>query len=286
MKTNLIWNFASIMFAAAMLNSCSSDDEMTYRPNTWENAVSKKTFRPIKVEIGTRASITTTATLSTFNMYGASTAYTFAKEGTGWAGTPDKWPESAEDDDMVTFYANDGGTYDPSTNSVSFTMAEDAFNQKDFLVSTRTTSYTQSGGTVYLTFDHACAATKFIVHISNTLNTNLGASKLYFTSITLDNVKNSGKYSFASNSWTDVSGNSNYTLTNSVMEATTEQTELPCGNLFIIPQTLGENCTLTFNYKVGESGTEKSATISLNGRTLNIGEETIDIKLGTSTIKL
>ncbi len=271
MKTNLIWNFASIMFAAAMLNSCSSDDEMT--------------FRPINVEIGTRASITTTATLSTFNMYGASTAYTFAKEGTGWAGTPDKWPE-VEDDDMVTFYANDGGTYDPSTNSLSFTMAEDAFNQKDFLVSTRTTSYTKSGGTVYLTFDHACAATKFIVHISNTLNEALGASKLYFTSITLDNVKNSGKYSFASNSWTDVSGNSNYTLTNSVMEATTDNTELPCGNLFIIPQTLGENSTLTFNYKVGESGTEKSATISLKGRTLNIGEETIDIKLGTSTIKL
>lgn len=273
-----------LLLPAMSLVGCSSDDDNITPP--------AQTYRPLNVEINeTRAAITKTSTLTSFKLYAVdpATEYTLNKDDVGnWVPSPlSSWPLSADDDDKVTFYAIDGGSYSQSGQHVTLTVNEDAFNQKDLLVAKTDTSYTKSGGTLCLKFNHVCTAVNFYVNATNTLLGNLGGSTLYITEIKFCNVKNSGRYDLGTGEWTVLDGTSSYTLTDGTIAVTNTAVELPCKYLFMIPQTLGEDAKLEFKYKIGENGAEKSNSISLSGKTWNANEQKrIDIKLGTSLIEV
>lgn len=270
-----------LMLPVVVMVSCSSDDDVTV----------SQINRPLNVVIETtRAEATTTNTLSSFKMYAVNPSheYTLTKESGNWIPSPLTWPPSADDDDNVTFYAVDGGTYNKEGQFVSLELNEDAFQQKDLLVAKTVTSYAASNGTLHLNFKHVCAAVNFVVYASNTLLNSLSGSTLYITEMKLTGVKNSGHYNIAANEWTDVDGSGSYTLTTApiAVGAKADAVELPCKYVFMIPQVLGDDAKLEFKYKVGDNA-EKVNSISLAGKEWSISQQDkIEIKLGTGLINI
>lgn len=307
MKTKL-----SILLTAGLLVACSSDNETQPEAPVRHIRVVVNERPMISNEAKvrgaeTRAEITTTSTLKEFKMFGIIT-YTVSKTGDGWTVSGGYWPYGY---DVVSFYAYTDGDFYPNNETpyISFTqsaISEDAFHQHDLLVAKNTASYTKDLGTVSLTFDHACAAVNFNVQMTNKLATDerWGSNTLTVTSIKLNNVYNTGKYSYESSSdkkqgWNDLGYGivdnrpkpPTYTLINSDITVTTEPKALPCNSLFMIPQTrtakdpfdVTTDVYLEVTYKINNEA-EQTWNIPMDVNWEAGTEYTINIKLGTSLI--
>ncbi len=300
----------ALFLTAGLIAACSSDDERTapVSPSN-DGQPSADNVRPISVEVTqtpltpddpsarsmtTRSAVTTTETLSIFYMRGIysnlTSEYTVSKSDDTWTVTPNTWPGGSDNDDPTPFYAfTDGTFYDNSgTPYISFTIAENASTQHDLLVAKNNVAYSDHSGKVPLTFNHACAALEFNVYMTNKLSTWLAGKTLTVSRIILRNVSNTGKYYFESSSWNDVSGSAYYTLANSDMNITTESQALSSKYLFVIPQSRDANGTtgtyLEINYTFSGQ-TQSTATIPLAVDWQAGKQYTINIKLGTSTIR-
>ena len=277
--------------AALTLSSCSDDDEPTAERYPLTIAVSEN---PLLDEAGnpvttTRGTVITTGTLASFYANYQDTKYTATKSSEGtWSTSPSYWPFGVEKSTMIDFYAYSAGTFNnESSPYVSFTVDENVSAQNDLLVAHRNVSYNETGGKVWLTFDHACAAVDFQIQITNTLRTKLGGD-LKVNSITLQGIANKGEYHYGEG-WKSLSVTDSppkYSLNNSEMDISTTPTAANNGTLFMIPQTLGDNAKLVVNYKKSSNVEAKTAEISLKGRTWEAGKQYIvTIKLGTGLIK-
>lgn len=266
---------AVAMSALALLAACSSEDEN-------DDFIVCPVERPISVAVGTRAAQITTSTLQHFYMYGKEQTYEITRQQYAWNITPNSWPNGAEDDEEVTFYAfntDAASGYHPNGNYISLSVAEDAFNQKDLLIATNTTSFAATNGTgnVDLTFDHVCSALAVSMQMSNTLKTALGANDLKVLKVVLKNVKKSGRYDLTTHQWTANEETTDYTLSNSTegVTMTTEKYFLPCGYLFLIPQNLSES-TIDVEYQIGAK-TPKVKTYTLNKELRGNVKDTLNI---------
>ena len=144
-------------------------------------------------------------------------------------------------------------------------------------------AYSDAGGRVSLSFNHACAAIQFKIGQSKTL----AYKSVTFNSITLVDVNNSGKYYYNQTpAWQEQSGNAYYTLEDAssipilVSTKTNEGARsLDCGCLFMIPQA-HSNAKIRIKYN-----TDKTAEILLGDINWEAGKlYTISIRLGTKTI--
>jgi len=232
-------------------------------------------------EMTRTAAATTTATLSKFYMNYENNKYTFTKGGTGWNTIP--WPTGDEKDTKIDFYAYNYDTvygtafqWNGGNPYVVFTMYNDPFNQKDFLVAThKSISYNDNKGKVSLTFDHACAAVQFKVY--KEVDTDYTVN-----SIILKGMKNQANYSYStgwgtpgySTDWADETKRY-YTLTESDITVTTEMKLLPCGWLFFIPQAK-DGIQIVINYN-----TDKQKILTLSSGTWEAGKQyTVNIRIG------
>ena len=297
-----------LLFAA-----CSSDnDEQVQQPQP------EKSY-PLTIEVtenpmtgdgensSTRAAITTTSTLDKFYLnYNYASVYsesgdkqTITKESETWTGGI--WPNDAASYDYeVNWYAYTDGIFhwtDVTPKKAYVTCASDEFSggQKDFLVSTASGTYTgTSNGKLSFTFNHACAAVRFLVKKS----ANLDDHTLTVSSIVLKNVVKHGKYYYDTDSWTlikeSASDITNYTLFSGSMTPTSSYTYLNGSEndsyLFLLPQTLtGWNgSTGTYVEIVWESnyGSHSSGTAKIPlAKTLKQGHRhDITIGIGTSVL--
>ena len=265
---------------AACLVACSSDDEPIVTPE----------LRPLTVEITendivststpqqapTRAdAATTTETLNSFSMNYQDSQYSFNKTNGEWSTAT--WPSGVGNDVKIDFYAYNGGNLilNSSDPYVSFDMDDNAFSQKDLLVAKNTVAYSDNKGKVALTFDHACAAVRFYIRKSVD-------QPVTINNVELCGVFYKGEYHYANSEWQLLSDKKNYTLTNtSSIELTAEKQLLPCGYMFIIPQSK-EGLTLKVSYTVG--GTQKVHTFNLSGPWAAGHSYTININMGTKVI--
>ena len=144
-------------------------------------------------------------------------------------------------------------------------------------------AYSDAGGRVSLSFNHACAAIQFKIGQSKTL----AYKSVTFNSITLVDVNNSGKYYYNQTpAWQEQSGNAYYTLEDAssipipISTKTNEGARsLSCGCLFMIPQA-HSNAKIRIKYN-----TDKTAEILLGDINWEAGKlYTISIRLGTKTI--
>ena len=144
-------------------------------------------------------------------------------------------------------------------------------------------AYSDAGGRVSLSFNHACAAIQFKIGQSKTL----ANKSVTFKSRTLVDVNNSGKYYYNQTpAWQEQSGNAYYTLEDAssipipVSTKTNEGARsLSCGCLFMIPQA-HSNAKIRIKYN-----TDKTAEIPLGTINWEAGKlYTISIRLGTKTI--
>lgn len=282
--------------------SCSSDDSLS------PVVAITPPQRPIHVEVSetplgntagarqlTRADITNLTSLNYFEMRANSDRYTVTKNDRVWTVDPNSWP--VLDNSSVTFYAynykddevNDHLDYYANSGSpyLNFTMEENASSQLDLLVAKQTTTYNASQGTVILTFDHACAALQFSIYKT----AGVSGRTITVKKIVLGNVKKTGRYHFADNSWDNQGTLTNYTLidVNPGMEVTTSAAVLPdLGYLFVVPQTLtawnkDTNTGGTYlDVTLTDGGTEKTARIPFD-LTLQSGYiQPLPIAIGTS----
>lgn len=144
-------------------------------------------------------------------------------------------------------------------------------------------AYSDAGGRVSLSFNHACAAIQFKIGQSKTL----AYKSVTFNSITLVDVDKSGKYYYNQTpAWQEQSGNAYYTLEDAssipipVSTKTNEGARsLSCGCLFMILQA-HSNAKIRIKYN-----TDKTADIPLGPINWESGKlYTISIRLGTKTI--
>lgn len=271
----------------ACLTGCSSDDESQSEAprlmivDVCENPMDTPTAN------SRAAAVTTTSSLSSFSMnYLDSHKYDFTKTDDVW--NTNEWPSGVLNESSIDFYAYTGGTFNYNNGNpyVTFTVESEPATQHDLLVAEhKAISYNDAAGHVSLRFDHACAAVRFNVYLSNTLYTQLKGS-LTVTSIQLMNVNNQGNYYYNTKSWSNVSGTVAYALSNSAINVTTTPQQLSCGYLFMIPQAHTANGTvnvhLVVNYTKDGS---KTAEIPLNINWEAGVSYTIDIKLGTTIIQ-
>jgi hypothetical protein len=280
------------LLATACLAACSSDDEQTtkYAPRPMTVDVAEHPIVDAETTAGSgtsrAAEVTTTATLSRFSMNYQDNKYDFTKSGSGW--NTHNWPNSVVNDAKIDFYAYTRGTFSYGNGNpyVSFTVESEPGSQHDLLVAEhKQIAYSDAGGHVSLTFDHACAAVLLNVQITSTLRNSL-SSDLTVNSIVLKNVNNQGHYDYATKSWSNLTGSASYTLTNSAITVTTTPQQLSCGYLFMIPQKRAkgaEGIYLEVNYTTSRA---KTATIPLDvdwqaGKCYNM-----TVRLGTNTISL
>jgi hypothetical protein len=227
-------------------------------------------------EMTRTAAETTTATLSSFTMhYTNEWSKLFRKTDGTWS--TEKWP--VPDDSKIDFYAHDGGSFEWNSGDphVVFKMDNSPFNQKDFLVAThKQISYSDEGGKVSLTFNHACAAVQFKVY--KEVDTDYTVN-----SIVLKGMKNQADYSYStgwgtvvySKDWTEDETLRYYTLTNGDIAVTKDKQLLPCGWLFFIPQ-VKDGIQLEINYNSG-----KQKILTLSSGTWEAGKQyTVNIKIG------
>jgi len=263
-----------IALVAATLGACSSEDNEPVPQQPATQQPSTQQARPLTITVsetpfinpddqsgsrGTRAAITNTSTLSAFKMdyvytlgetrYTNESAFTASKNGEGqWKMTDGVWPD-VDGDKTVYWYAYTNNGYgsvsfnkgsDLSGAYLSFSVYGTPNNQNDLLVANISDTWAHSGGNLSLTFDHACAALRFLVKKA----INLDAYTLSVTNIELCNVKNGGDYFFSTSTWSNLSGAASYTLFTGSSKTlpSNEYEELSQGlagpYLFLIPQTL------------------------------------------------
>ena len=303
----------ALLLAAAGLTACSSDEgtgtvdaplkmivDVTENPFT-------DTSSSAKMRGTTRATYTTTESLRAFSMNSPETMnspefkYDFEKSEIGgtWTG-PNQWPNITDKFDFYAYTGDMGNTADPDDPEhifryndgnpyIAFTVAQSASNQHDLLVAKHEKiSYNDAEGHVSLSFDHALAAVQFKVQITNTWKQKNG-NALTVNSIVLRNVNDSGNYYYGTKSWDNVSGSAYYTLTSSTsLTVTTDYQELPCGYLFLIPQSRKANGTqgtyIEVNYTFsGQTQTKANIYFDVDWKAGSL--YTIEIRLGTTHIK-
>ena len=234
-------------------------------------------------EMTRTAAATTTASLSNFTMnYTDAWDNDFTKTGDTWSTAT--WPTGDEKDKKINFYAHDGGTFqwNEGTPYVTFTMDENAFVQKDFLVAKHENiSYNDNGGKVSLTFDHACAAVQFYVYQEEDASYTVN-------SIILRGMYNRAEYSYStgwgeygySPEWKKDESKRIYTLTNGDITVTKAKQLLPCGWLFFIPQSKS-GIKIDVTYSKAGGTTSNTKALSLPAGTWEAGMQyTVDIRIG------
>ena len=260
----MIWKktkTSGMLLCLALCAACSSDNDepvvvqppVTSYPLTIE--VSENPLIPDGQEARgeTRASITTTTTLTKFNLwyvYGGTGSgenpMTVTKNGNEEWTTSASWPiDAASSNVEVTWYASTAGTFNNEGDPyIYFTVEEDAAKQKDLLVaktSGKYSDYYTNGVNVKslsFTFDHACTALKFYVKKAQ----NLNGYTLKVSNIKLKNVVNRGTYNYRLGKWT-LGTNSDFTLLSTQTTLSSDSYTLLNGDkensyLFMIPQTL------------------------------------------------
>ena len=286
--------FFFTFLTAAFLAACSSDDqdEPKQEPRlitveVTENPLLDANGEPKQLPTRTAAA-TTSESLSAFSMnYTAGYKYDFTKTDGSWNTNPYTWP--VQDNSKIDFYAYNAGTFqwDPSNPSgnpyLSFTMDASASNQTDLLVAThKDISYNDAEGKVSLGFDHACAAVKFNIYKT----AGVGEKSVIVKSVVLSGVKDQGDYYYNNEGtkWQFLSlpGSASYTLTDGDITLTTSKRALPCGYLFLIPQSK-KGLTLTVYYTV-DGGTETYYAFNLSGTWEAGTEYIVNISMGTSII--
>ena len=252
-------NLMTVLLACLALGACSNDDEQV--PQQPEPQPLPEQTYPLTIEVTEnpmiqdgaansnvrKTDITTSATFDAFTMdyvYGTSHStgsVTASKDGEGKWKSDDGWPVSAGADGMVKWYAYTGETFYVNSGNpyINFTVDNDVANQKDLLVATASGTYSETGGNLALTFDHACSALRLWVKKSK----NLDAYTLSISSIVLKNVVNQGKYYYGTGEWTLTESSADYTLFSGSAQTlgSTDYIPLDGGTptyLFMIPQTL------------------------------------------------
>ncbi len=237
------------------------------------------------------AAPTTTETLNAFAVHYEGNEYKYMKEGETWH--RGEWPTSAANDQKIDFYAdtytyNSSGYYYNNGNPyINFTVDGNASSQHDLLVSDcKQVSFAETGGHVSFLFTHACAVPHFTVQLTDAISALYG-DKLTVKSIVLKNVKDKGKYYYATKSWDELSGSASYTLNNSSIDVTTTKQSLSSGYLFMIPQKCAANGTegiyLEITYTKGN--VDKQAIIPLDIDWQAGKSYPINILLGTAVIE-
>lgn len=276
-----------LLATATLFAACGGNDDEAVTPAPQPQQPRMLTVevseRPMQTEGGEKAprragAATTTETLNTFTMCGdnndwyATLTKTDGKWTTSWPGgdASKKW----------NFYAYNVGNeskfnWNGGNPEVSFTMEEEVANQKDFLVAktAEAKSYSETGGKVSLTFDHACAAVQFYVYKEE-------SATYVVKEIKLLNVKKEGSYSFNSNSWSDLKTLTDFTLITGDITITPTSTKqlLPKGWLYVIPQSK-EGMQLQIKY-TKDGGMEKTMPINLSGSWAAGNQYTVNIKIG------
>lgn len=306
-----------LLLIATGLAACSNDDEViTAQERPITVTVSEKPFTtptsnaaPVR---STRAAITTTETFSAFWIdYVYGTAPTGKRAATKTAGTwtvGGNWPDTEK---TVNWYAHSDGTFQRDDNEgtpyISFTVDENAAQQKDLLVSTLSKSCNECSGHLNFTFDHACAAVKFYVKKAN----NLSDYTLTVSSVKLSGVVKAGDYYYNTSTWKLGDAKSSYTLydgtaktLNDTAYVALDATETPY--LFLIPQSLTAwappsapantylelTCTISKNGKVFNNGTASAyipfaATLAAGTQydvKINIGKNSLYYSSGNKII--
>lgn len=271
--------YVFLFLSAACLVACSSDDEPTTvpeaRPLTVEIAENTIVSTSAPQQAPTRAdAATTTATLTAFSMNYQTNKYDFVKTGGVWSTAT--WPTGPGNNDKINFYAYNGGNlnWNDGAPYVSFDMGTDAFAQKDLLVADTTAAYSDNKGKVSLMFNHACAAVRFYVRKSVEQSVSI-------TGVELAGVQSKGDYHYASSAWESLSTPITYKLTNANMTLTAEKRLLPCGYLFIIPQSK-EGMTLRVSYTV--DGAAKSYDFKLTGTWAAGHSYVVNVNMGNKVI--
>lgn len=322
MKHTTFFYLVATAFVLVGATACSSGDDGDEPANpTPTNPTERKLVigvnaNPWLDENGnareTRGAVITTETLNEFSMHWNQDEFSYAdytvKRGSDgkWIPTPTNndsqvggvWP-SVDNSAPISFYAHTARTfnYNGGNRYISFSIEEASANQSDLLLSRVTNvTYSGTGGVIWFTFDHACAAVEFNIQITNKLRTQLGTD-LTVDSVVLKNIANTGDcyYSTGSgNQWKNVGdlsdpsvqkGYTNYTLTTGALTVTTTPQSLPCNTMFIIPQTLREDAGVKINYTLSGQA-EKDTIISLAGTEWEAGHlYPINIVLGTTLIK-
>ena len=253
-------HFTFFLATALLLTACSSDDDSVQEP-------ADATLLPLTIEVAenpyvnpdeagsreTRAAIATTSSLTAFQLnynyvYGGTpstsdTDIAVTTDGNHkWVASSGSWPVGGTT--VVNWYAKSVGdfiyfNYKENDPYIDFTMVEDASNLVDLLVATATGSYSDTGGKLSFTFDHACTALRFYVKKA----TNLNDYTLTVSLIKLCNVKKEGKYHYNTSSWSSVETNANFSLYSGSDKTlgSSEYEALDTENgpyLFVIPQTL------------------------------------------------
>jgi hypothetical protein len=197
--------------------------------------------------------------------------------------TDGKWTTSWPGGDASkkwNFYAYNVGNesdFNEGNPEVSFTMEEDVANQKDFLVAktAEEKSYSETGGKITLTFDHACAAVQFFVYKEE-------SATYVVKEIKLLHVNKQGDYHFSSNTWSDISSPenfTNFTLTTGEITPSGTKTPLPKGWLYVIPQSK-KDMKLQIKYTKDGGKEEKTRTMDLSGSWEAGYQYTVNIKIG------
>lgn len=274
-----------LLLSSILLAACSSDEieapqgqePRLLTVEVTENPPLAGSGEPKKIPTRTAAAITT-KTLNEFSMNCQAGQYDFHKQSDGtWNTHP--WPSGTAPDAKIDFYAYNEGTYYPNSGDpyISYTMSDnDGFNLPDLLVAThKNISYNDAGGRVSLTFDHACAAVKFYICKTS----GVGERNIVVSSVELSGVKSQGDYHYNTSTWESLSGWASYVLTNAGITLSTEKEALPCGWLFLIPQSK-QGLTLTVTYTVdGEPAPPH--IFNLSG-TWDAGKEyPVNINIGT-----
>ena len=279
-----------LLLTAVCLTGCSSNDDS-------EPKLNGQTPRPMYVEVlgvSRTAAPTTTETLNAFAVHYEGNRYKYIKEGEKWS--TGSWPTGVANDQKIDFYA-DTYTYNDTHSTsynynngnpyINFTVDGNASSQHDLLVSEcKQVSYTETKGNVSFLFTHACAIPHFTVQLTDAISSQYG-EKLTVKSIVLKNVKNEGKYYYATKSWGELSGSASYTLNNSSIDVTTAKQSLSSGYLFMIPQTRaadGANGThLEITYNKGEEDKQAIIPLDIDWKAGTI--HPINILLGTAVIE-
>ena len=273
-----------LLATATLFAACGgSDDEAVTpapQPQPQRMLTVEVSERPLQTEGTPKAprragAATTTETLNTFTMcvdnkeWYATLTKTDGKWTTSWPGgdASKKWNFYAYNVGNESKFNWNGG--DPY---VSFMMEEEVADQKDFLVAktAEAKSWSETGGKVSLTFDHACAAVQFFVYKEESVTYVVKEIKLL-------NVKKQGNYYF-SKSWRNIDNSTNYTLTRGDITPTSTKELLPKGWLYVIPQSK-EGMQLQITYT--KDGVAKDPkVIDLSGSWAAGYQYTVNIKIG------
>ena len=275
-----------LLATATLFAACGGNDDEAVTPAPQPQQPRMLTVevseRPMQTESGAKAprragDATTTETLNTFRMCTNVSGYIWSEELTKTAGKwTTQWPSSSEE--KYNFYAYNVGSknefvWNGGDPYVSFTMDEKANFQKDFLVAktAEEKSYSETGGKISLTFDHACAAVQFFVYKEE-------SATYVVKEIQLQNVYKQGDYHFNNNTWSDLKTPTYFTLTTGDITPTSTKQLLPQEWLYVIPQSKdGMKLRITYT-KDGVAKDPK--VIDLSGSWEAGYQYTVNIKIG------